>query len=213
MTWARATFRRRLLPPGRRDVALHSLRHARAPSRATVAGCGDASCGAARRSRPRGDAQPAAARRRRSQHLLPGNWYKTSPNQFECSHSKNTRRTSTVVLEYPWHRYGMALCFFLVLVRVVVLIPGMFNSLCDVFYLLFERFLVYQSLSSKIPPYDSENPGYLRVSSLVQAGTPNSTPQTPHRGYLLPEAMIGQFLPQELSLSCGGRRESEHRRR
>lgn len=125
----------------------------------------------------------------------------------------NTRRTSTVVLEYPWHRYGMALCFFLVLVRVVVLIPGMFNSLCDVFYLLFEGFLVYQSLSSKIPPYDSENPGYLRVSSLVQAGTPNSTPQTPHRGYLLPEAMIGQFLPQELSLSCGGRRESEHRRR
>lgn len=129
------------------------------------------------------------------------------------SHSKNTRRTSTVVLEYPWHRYGMALCFFLVLVRVVVLIPGMFNSLCDVFYLLFEGFLVYQSLSSKIPPYDSENPGYLRVSSLVQAGTPNSTPQTPHRGYLLPEAMIGQFRPQELSLSCGGRRESEHRRR
>lgn len=189
MTWARATFRRRLLPPGRRDVGLHSLRHARAPSRATVAGCGDASCGAARgglRSRPRGDEQPAAVRRRRSQHLLPGNWYKTSPNQFEFAFQtpagqyRTTSSSTRVSRASLWNGIVFSWCWC-VLCK---------NRLWDLFFRLLKVFLVYHSLGSKIPPYDSECPGHLRVSSLVQAGTPNSTPQTPHRGYLLTEAMI-----------------------
>ena len=42
----------------------------------------------------------------------------------------------------------------------------------------------------KIPPCDSEYPGYLRLLYLIQQGTQSSTPTPSQMGYLLTEAMI-----------------------
>ena len=50
-----------------------------------------------------------------------------------------------------------------------------------------------QGLGSKIPPCDSEYPGYLRVLYLIQQGTQSSTPKTSQMGSLFTEAMIWSY--------------------
>ena len=59
--------------------------------------------------------------------------------------------------------------------------------------------VTFHSLGLNIPPHDYE---YLRVSSLIQAGTQSSTPQTSQIGYLLTEVMISWLnlstLPRRL---------------
>ena len=47
----------------------------------------------------------------------------------------------------------------------------------------------HQGLGYKMPPCDSEYPGYLRVLYLIQQGTQSSTPKTSQLGYLLTEVM------------------------
>ena len=61
--------------------------------------------------------------------------------------------------------------------------------------------LATHSRGSKLPPYNSEYPGFLRVRHLIQTGTQSSIPQTPQIGYLLTEVMKFD------SLSPGPRRK------
>ena len=69
----------------------------------------------------------------------------------------------------------------------------------------------FHSLGLRIPPYDSEYPGYLRVLCLIQQGAQSSTPKTSQMGYLLAEAIIS-FAPPCCHAGQAGARHQDARR-